>query len=101
MCQRSAAAIQAHAPRAHGTSRTANICVPLVTASASNFAEIAQTLARAGRRGSHAGYGATLCPPRHTGLGPRLCSAVSHRWLSGVSDGPADPLWALGAARAH
>src|SRR5262249_37116347 len=29
---------------------------------------------------------------------PRLCPAVSHGWFSGVPDGVADPLWAVGAA---
>jgi hypothetical protein len=48
-------------------------------------------------RGSHARNGTTLCPPRGAGVGARLCPAVSDRRLSGVSDGPADPLWALGA----
>src|SRR5215831_156 len=35
-------------------------------------------------------------PSGRTGVGPRLCPAVSHRWLSGVRDGAADALWALG-----
>ena len=47
---------------------------------------------------SHPGDGPTRCPPGRAGVGPRLCPAVSHRWLSGVYDGLADPLWALGAA---
>ena len=37
-------------------------------------------------------------PPRGAGVGPGLRPAVSHRWLSRVSDGLADALWALGAA---
>src|SRR5438876_2439907 len=40
-------------------------------------------------------------PPRCASLSPRLRPPVSHRWLSRVSDGLADPLWALGAARAQ
>ena len=47
---------------------------------------------------SHAGHGPTRGPPGRAGVGPRLRPAVSHRWLSRVSDGLADPLWALGAA---
>jgi hypothetical protein len=31
-------------------------------------------------------------------LAPDLCAALSHGWLSGVLDGLADPLWALGTA---
>src|SRR5712691_406339 len=31
-------------------------------------------------------------------LAPDVCPAVSHRWVSGVSDGLADPLWAVGPA---
>src|SRR2546428_235783 len=33
-------------------------------------------------------------------LAPDLCPAVSHRWVQGVSDGLADPLWILGAITA-
>ena len=47
---------------------------------------------------SHAGDGPTRGPPGRAGVGPRLRPAVSHRWLPGVSDGLADPLWAVGAA---
>ena len=31
------------------------------------------------------------------GLAPDLCPAVAHRWLTRVSDGLADPLWAGGS----
>src|SRR5262249_27158597 len=57
-----------------------------------------QAAAGAGRRESHPGDGPVRGPPGRTGVGPRLCAAVSHRWLSGVSDGVADALWAVGAA---
>src|SRR5437016_3375217 len=39
-----------------------------------------------------------MVPPGGAGVGPGLCSTVSHRWVPGVSDGLADPLWAVGAA---
>src|SRR4029453_19682331 len=53
------------------------------------------------RRGqAHACHGPTHGPSHHAGPGPRLRSAVSHRWLSGVSDGLADALWVLGAVGA-
>src|SRR5207244_11117505 len=38
-------------------------------------------------------------PSGGAGVGPRLRPAVSDRWLSGVYDRLADPLWAVGAAR--
>src|SRR5205823_2240767 len=52
------------------------------------------------RRGSYGRDGAVRGPPHGTGLSARLCPAVSHRRVSGVYDGRADPLWALGAATA-
>src|SRR5215471_3549265 len=39
-------------------------------------------------------------PPRGAGVGSRLRPTVAHRWLPRIPDGLADPLWALGAARA-
>src|SRR5712691_7864636 len=51
------------------------------------------------RRGqSHAGPGPTRGPSGGAGVGPRRRPAVSDRWLSGVSDSLADPLWAVGTA---
>src|SRR5262249_30580443 len=53
------------------------------------------------RRPAHPGPGPTRGPPRRAGLSPRLRPALSHRWLARVYDRLADPLWALGAARAQ
>src|SRR2546427_12191696 len=47
---------------------------------------------------SHAGHGPTRGPSGGAGVGPRLRPAVPHRWVQGVSDSLADPLWAVGAA---
>src|SRR2546425_2132776 len=57
-----------------------------------------QTAAWARRRGSDVGDGTALCAPGGEGLGSRLRLGVSHRWLSGVSDGFAHALWAVGTA---
>src|SRR3989442_402303 len=53
-----------------------------------------------GRR-AHSGDGSTRGPPRRAGLGARLCPAVSHRWVAGVHEGVADPLWPVGQQRPH
>src|SRR5262249_4014118 len=49
---------------------------------------------------AHPGPGPARGPPGGAGVSARLCSTVSHGWLSRVSDGLADPLWAVGAATA-
>src|SRR5260370_25894184 len=51
------------------------------------------------RRGrAHPGPGPTRSPSGGADIGPRLRPAVPHRWVQGVSDSLADPLWVLGAA---
>src|SRR5262249_21668369 len=47
---------------------------------------------------STAGHAPTGGPSGGAGVRPRLRSLVSHRWVSRVYDGRADPLWALGPA---